>query len=195
MAKLTFMYGTMSSGKSIELMKVAYNYESQHRRVLVLTSQLDNRFSEKHDVVSRTGMTHSAKPIGPDTNLLALWQEMENPVDSILIDEAQFLTPEQVDDLALIVDYGEIDVWTFGLKNDAFNHLFPGSEELIIMADKLVELKTMCAFCESKAIMNVRTVDNIPVFSGEQIAVGDSNYYSVCRYHYSNMKQTQMLPE
>ena len=194
MAKLTFMYGTMASGKSIELMKVAYNYESQNRNVLVLTSQLDNRFSDKNEIVSRTGMRHYATPIGPDTNIQELLANQTMNISAVLIDEAQFLTRKQVAELANIVDYGEVSVWTFGLKNDAFNHMFPGSDELITISDKLVEMKTMCAFCGEKAVMNLRTDGNIPIFEGEQVSIGDSNYYSVCRYHYSETKNTGHLP-
>lgn len=184
MAQLFFRYGAMASGKSIEIIKVAHNYETQGRKVLLLTSALDNR-SGVGVVSSRIGMQRPAQAVTADDNIFELVKNSP-AIAAVLIDEAQFLTKAQVLQLTQVVDELQIPTLAFGLKNDAFNQLFPGSEALLIYADKIEEMKTLCSFCDRKAIMNLRVVDGVPVYEGEQIQIGgDESYMPVCRIHYN----------
>lgn len=186
MAQLFFRYGAMASGKSIEILKVAHNYETQQRHVLLLTSALDNR-SGVGEIASRIGMQRSALAISDADDLFKLIQDQQDDVAAVLIDEAQFMAKEQVLELTQVVDDLNIPVLAFGLKNDAFNNLFPGSEALLIYADKIEEMKTLCSFCGRKATMNLRISDGQPVYEGAQVQIGgDEAYMPVCRYHYNH---------
>ena len=111
-------------------------------------------------------------------------------IDCVLVDEAQFLSKRQVSDLAEVVDMYDVPVICFGLKTDFQGHLFSGSEKLIALADKIEVIKTVCYYCDKKATMNLRLVDGIPTYSGEQILIGDKEYISVCRNHYINPRFT-----
>lgn len=192
MAQLFFRYGAMSSGKTIEILKVAHNYEAQGRRIALMTSGLDNR-SGVGTVASRIGLHRKAIPITSEMNLFEYIKKMndhdladcDGKLACVLIDEAQFLKRHHVLECAKIVDDFNIPVMTFGLKNDFQNHLFEGSENLLIFADKIEEMKTICHYCGHKATMNLRVNNGKPVYEGEQVQIGgDESYYPVCRYHY-----------
>ena len=192
MAQLFFRYGAMSSGKTIEILKVAHNYEAQGRKIALMTSGLDNR-SGVGTVASRIGLHRKAIPITEDMNLFTYIEKMnkadvadgDGKLACVLIDEAQFLKRHHVLECAKIVDVFNIPVMTFGLKNDFQNHLFEGSENLLIFADKIEEMKTICHYCGHKATMNLRINNGKPVYEGEQVQIGgDESYYPVCRYHY-----------
>ena len=151
MAQLYFRYGTMNSGKSIEILKVAYNYEEQGKPVVLLTSRLDDR-DEVGYISSRIGMRRKAYPIGNDTDIFLDYIDATSPRPyCVLIDEAQFLTRANVYDLARIVDELDIPVMAFGLKNDFQNNLFEGSKYLLLLSDKIEEIKTICHYCSRKA--------------------------------------------
>lgn len=192
MAQLFFRYGAMSSGKTIEILKVAHNYEAQRRKIALMTSGLDNR-SGVGTVASRIGLHRKAIPITAEMNLFDYIKKMnsadladgDGKLACVLIDEAQFLKRHHVLECAKIVDEFNIPVMTFGLKNDFQNHLFEGSENLLIFADKIEEMKTICHYCGHKATMNLRINDGKPVYEGEQVKIGgDESYYPVCRFHY-----------
>ncbi len=192
MSQLFFRYGAMSSGKTIEILKVAHNYEAQGRKIALMTSGLDNR-SGVGTVASRIGLHRKAIPITEDMNLFTYIEKMNShdladgkgKLACVLIDEAQFLKRHHVLECAKIVDEFNIPVMAFGLKNDFQNHLFEGSENLLIFADKIEEMKTICHYCGHKAIMNLRVNNGKPVYEGEQVQIGgDESYYPVCRYHY-----------
>ncbi|KRM13530.1 thymidine kinase [Paucilactobacillus suebicus DSM 5007 = KCTC 3549] len=187
-AQLFFKYGAMNSGKSIEILKVAHNYEEQGKSVIILTSGVDDR-AGVGEIASRIGMHRSAVPIMEDTNIFE-YVKRENPEAScVLIDEAQFLKREHIIELTKIVDELNIPVMTFGLKNDFRNQLFEGSKYLLIYADKIEEMKTICWFCTKKAIMNLRLLDGKPVYEGQQVMIGgNESYYPVCRKHYFHPK-------
>lgn len=177
------------------MLKIAHNYEERGKRVMVLTSALDNR-SGLGGVSSRIGIGRPATPVPQGDSILrivnatlstttyvdghAIWPEC------ILVDEAQFLTAQQVTDLATIVDSQDVPVICFGLKTDFQGKLFEGSKALFEMADKLEEIKTVCQWCGHKATMNLRTCEGKPVYDGDQVQIGDHEYLSVCRYHYLN---------
>lgn len=178
----------MSAGKSLEIIKVAYNYEVQDKKVLILTSQLDNRY-EVGKVWSRTGFEKEAYTFNQETDLVEFILNLAEKPTSILIDEAQFLTKAQVIQLTEIVDTHDITVMSYGLKNDSFNELFEGSKYLLIYADNIKELKTECWYCHKKAIMNLRFNENgEPVYSGKQVDIGgNEKYLPVCRKCYKEV--------
>lgn len=186
MAQLFFRYGAMNSGKTIEILKVAHNYEEQNKPVVLMTSGLDTR-DEIGIVSSRIGLRREAIPIFHDTNIYDTVSEMDDKPYCILVDESQFLEQAHVVQFARIVDELDIPVMAFGLKNDFKNELFEGSKYLLLYADKIEELKTICWFCHKKATMNLRMDNNKPVYTGEQIQIGGNEaYYPVCRKHYVN---------
>lgn len=184
MAQLFFKYGAMNSGKTIEILKVAHNYEEQNKPVVIMTSGLDTR-AGVGNVSSRIGLKREAIPIFTETNVYDVIQGMAVKPYCILVDESQFLQKHHVIDFARVVDQLNIPVMAFGLKNDFRNELFEGSKYLLLYADKIEELKTICWFCHKKATMNLHYVDGQPVYEGDQVQIGGNEaYYPVCRKHY-----------
>ncbi|MEK0174631.1 thymidine kinase [Tetragenococcus halophilus] len=184
MAQLFFKYGAMNSGKSIEILKVAHNYEEQEKPVVLMTSGLDTR-AGVGQISSRIGLEEKALPIFEETNVYELIVQLEPRPYCILIDESQFLKKHHVLAFMRIVDELKIPVMAFGLKNDFRNELFEGSKYLLLYADKIEEMKTICWFCHKKAIMNLHFIDGKPVYEGEQVQIGGNDaYYPVCRHHY-----------
>ncbi|MGT2907895.1 thymidine kinase [Streptococcus dentiloxodontae] len=195
MAQLYFRYGTMNSGKSIEILKVAYNYEEQGKPVVLMTSSLDDR-DAVGVISSRIGMRREAFPVADDTDIFGYVQLLSPKPYCVLIDEAQFLTRANVYDLARVVDELDIPVMAFGLKNDFRNELFEGSKQLLLLADKIDEIKTICQYCSRKATMVLRMENDQPVYDGEQIQIGGhESYVSVCRKHYFNPIIKNELPQ
>lgn len=184
MAQLFFKYGAMNSGKTIEILKVAHNYEEQNKPVVLMTSGIDTR-DEIGFISSRIGLRREATPIFSETDVYETVKSLSFKPYCVLIDESQFLEKQHVIQFAKIVDELDIPVMAFGLKNDFKNELFEGSKYLLLYADKIEELKTICWFCHKKAIMNLRMDNNKPVYTGEQIQIGGNEaYYPVCRKHY-----------
>ena len=187
MAQLYYRYSTMNAGKSIELIKVAYNYEERGKRVLVFTPAIDDR-SGVGLVSSRIGIQRDALPITDETNLLDVFmkENAKDTVDCVLIDECQFLRKHHIQELVEIVDSCDVPVLAYGLKNDFRNELFEGSYYMLIYADKIEEIKTIC-WCGRKATMVARVVDGKFVKEGQQIVVGGLDMYvSLCRKHYND---------
>lgn len=184
MAQLFFKYGAMNSGKTIEILKVAHNYEEQNKPVIIMTSGIDDR-DAIGVVSSRIGLRRNGIAIFEETNILEVVNELDYEPACVLLDEAQFLTKDHIIQLTEIVDELNIPVMAFGLKNDFQNELFEGSKYLLLYADKIEEMKTICWYCHKKATMNMRVVDGKPVYTGEQIQIGGNEaYYPVCRRHY-----------
>ncbi|NCB41472.1 MAG: thymidine kinase [Clostridia bacterium] len=186
MAQLYYRYSTMNAGKSIELIKVAYNYEERGKNVLVLAPSIDDRYGEGK-ITSRIGISRDALKIDSEINILDLYKSMEAEmhVDCILLDECQFLKKHHVEELVSIVDDYDTPVLAYGLKNDFRNELFEGSYYMLVYADKIEEIKTIC-HCGRKATMVARVVDGQMVRSGEQIVIGGNDMYvSLCRKHYN----------
>lgn len=187
MAQLYYRYSTMNAGKSIELIKVAYNYEERGKRVLVLIPSVDNRYGTGV-IASRIGISREAIAINDDTNILNLFmnENKKKKIDCVLIDECQFLKKHHVQELIEIVDSCEVPVLAYGLKNDFKNELFEGSYYMLVYADKIEEIKTIC-WCGRKATMVARIVDGKFVKTGEQIVIGGNDMYiSLCRKHYND---------
>ncbi len=192
MAQLYYRYSTMNAGKSIDVLKIAHNYNEQDKHVVIFTSALDDRYGKGY-VASRIGMKREAQTFDRDTDLVAEIARAteEHKIYCVLIDEAQFLTRAQVLQLVHVVDEMNIPVIAYGLKNDFKNELFTGSEALLCYADKIEELKTICWHCNKKATMVLRMVDGKPVYSGEQISIGGNDkYVPVCRKCYHNPRMS-----
>lgn len=187
MAQLFFKYGAMNSGKSIEILKVAHNYEEQNKNVIIFTSAIDNR-DEIGYVSSRIGLRREAIPIYNHTDVYEIVVQSKENVSCVLIDEVQFTKKEHILQFTKIVDELNIPVMGFGLKNDFQNELFEGSKYMILYADKIEEMKTICWFCEKKASMALRIDEQKkPVYTGEQIQIGgNDSYYPVCRKCHRN---------
>ena len=187
MAQLYYRYSTMNAGKSIELIKVAYNYEERGKHVLTLIPSVDDRYGVGL-ITSRIGLQREADIFNEDTNILDLFiqKNTDHPVDCVLIDECQFLKKHHVEELAEIVDSFEVPVLAYGLKNDFQNELFEGSYYMLAYADKIEEIKTIC-WCGRKATMVARLVNGNIVKQGEQIVIGGNDMYvSLCRKHYND---------
>lgn len=184
MAQLYYKYGSMNSGKTIEILKVAHNYEEQGKQVVIMTSAIDTR-AGVGIVASRIGMQREAVAITQDMDVYDYIARLSHKPYCVLVDEAQFLTKQHVYDLARVVDELDVPVMAFGLKNDFRNELFEGSKYLLLLADKLDEIKTICQYCSKKATMVLRTMNGVPVYEGEQIQIGGNDMYiPVCRKHY-----------
>ena len=171
MAKLFYRYGAMNSGKSTLLLQVAYNYEERGMKVLLMKPGIDSKGAEK--IVSRLGVERPVDIlIGREADCRTLVQEAlkEKDIHCILIDEAQFLSESQVDQLFSVVMDLNIPCICYGLRTDFRGQGFPGSQRLLLLAHSLEELKTIC-HCGRKAILTIRKVNGKPVFEGEQVAI------------------------
>ena len=187
MAQLYYRYSTMNAGKSIELIKVAYNYEERGQRVMTLLPAIDDRYGVGV-ITSRIGIQREAMLVKDDTNILELFlaEKEKGEIDCVLIDECQFLRKHHVEELIEIVDTFNVPVMAYGLKIDFRNQLFEGSYYMLIYADKIEEIKTIC-WCGRKATMVARVVDGKIVKQGEQIVIGGNDMYvSLCRKHYND---------
>ena len=187
MAQLYYRYSTMNAGKSIELIKVAYNYEERGKQVLTLIPSVDDRYGVGV-ITSRIGIQREALVVNEDTNILELYirENEKRKIDCVLIDECQFLKKHHVQELVEIVDSCDVTVLAYGLKNYFRNELFEGSYYMLIYADKIEEIKTIC-WCGRKATMVARVIDGRVVKQGEQVVIGGNDMYvSLCRKHYND---------
>jgi thymidine kinase len=184
-AKLYFYYSTMNAGKSTSLLQSSHNYRERGMRTLVYTAKLDQRGGGK--VHSRIGLSSEALHFAPGDRLFhdIEREHRRQSVSCVLLDEAQFLTRAQVDELALVVDRLSIPVLCYGLRTDFRGELFEGSGRLLAIADELSELKTIC-HCGRKATMVVRIgADGRVEREGDQVEIGgNERYLSLCRRHY-----------
>lgn len=187
MAQLYYRYSTMNAGKSIELIKVAYNYEERGKNVLTLIPAVDDRYGVGV-ITSRIGVQREAIVVNDDTNIFELYirENEKRKIDCVLIDECQFLKKHHVQELVEIVDSCDVPVLAYGLKNDFRNELFEGSYYMLVYADKIEEIKTIC-WCGRKATMVARVIDGKVVKQGEQVVIGGNDMYvSLCRKHYND---------
>jgi len=186
MAKLYFYYASMNAGKSTTMLQADFNYRERGMRTMLWTAELDTR--SQGMVRSRIGLEAGAQLYSPVTDLwTAVYAEHNSePLDCLLIDEAQFLTKDQVWQLARLADEAGIPVLCYGIRTDFQGELFPGSAALLGIADTLVELKAVC-HCGRKASMNLRVDgDGKPIKQGEQTEIGGNDrYLALCRKHFS----------
>ena len=186
MAKLYFHYSTMNAGKSTALLQASHNYREGGMQTYLLTAQFDNRAGQAR-IASRIGIGQDADTFSPDDDLFTKLKSrfaMEK-VACVFFDEAQFLTKEQVWQLACSVDDLGVPIMCFGLRVDFRGDLFPGSAALLAWADEMREVRTICA-CGKKATMVVRNgPDGTPLRDGEQVLIGgNETYLSLCRRHW-----------
>jgi thymidine kinase len=174
MAKLYFRHGTVGSAKTLNLLAVAHNYMQQNKRAFIIKPELDVRFGR--DVVhSRAGVEKKADLlVGPGTRLDPARLE---GVDCILVDEAQFISGDLVDQLREVTRDPGIPVICYGLRTDFRTHLFEGARRLMEVADSIEEIKTTCAFCNRKAIFNLKLADGVPTVAGPSIDLGTEEKY------------------
>ncbi|MGB3338728.1 MAG: thymidine kinase [Devosia sp.] len=185
MAKLYFSYAAMNAGKSTLLLQAAYNYRERGMRPLLYTSSLYVQDGVGL-IASRIGISEPASLYSAEDDLYqAIRDELESgKVDCVFVDEAQFLTSDQVWQLARVSDRLGIPVMCFGLRTDFQGKLFPGSTQLLAIADELREIRTICE-CGAKATMVVRqSTEGRVLTDGEQVSIEKSVYISLCRKHW-----------
>lgn len=186
MAKLHFHYSTMNAGKSTLLLQAAHNYKEMGMETFLLTADFDDR-AENGKITSRIGISAPAELYSQGSNLLSLVEKKlrEKALACVLVDEAQWLSPNQVWQLAQVVDDLKVPVICYGLRVDFMGELFPGSAKLLAIADEMREVRTIC-HCGSKATMVVRKDSDGKVqTSGDQVQVGGNEmYFSLCRLHW-----------
>lgn len=190
-ARLTFFYGPMDCGKSTLALQIDHNHARQGRRGLLLTRHDRSR---RPEISTRLGMCRPAVEVGDDTDLRVLVPEHAGaggPVDYVIVDEAQFLTADHVDQLAELVDDAQVDVYAFGLASDFRGRLFPGSQRLFELADEVtaVQVAVLC-WCGRAGQLNARVWDGRVVRAGDTVVVADTDaagplrYQVLCRRHF-----------
>ncbi len=178
MAKLYFKYGTMGSSKTAQALITKFNYEEKDMKVLFFKPSIDNREGE-NIIKSRIGLSSKVNILHSTDNIYDIYKLNKNH-NVIIIDECQFLTEKQVDELVDIVIDFDIPVLCFGLKTDFATRLFPGSKRLLEVADSIQEIKSICK-CGRKATVNARLDNDKMVLKGEQICIGGNDkYISMC---------------
>ena len=184
MAKLYFKYGAMGSSKTAQALITKYNYEENDMRVWLIKPSADTRDGAQI-LRSRIGLEAQVDVITPAIDVYSLFgQTKKDECDVIIVDECQFLVPEQIDQLRAIVDDFDIAVLCFGLRTDFQTRLFPGSRRLMEVADAIQEIKTMCD-CGAKATVNARISDGYIVTEGAQVVLGgNDSYIAMCHRCY-----------
>lgn len=190
MSKIYFRYGTMNSGKTTALIQVAYNYEERGMKVLVLKPAIDTKGEEY--ISSRVGLKRRVdKLIKKEDDLTNLNLE---GISCILVDEAQFLSKKQINELFEIAVLKEVPVICYGLRTDFSGEVFEGAARLLEIAHSLEELKTICR-CGKKAVLNLRKVNGIPEFKGTQVCIDDKievEYEALCGRCYLTLKNESL---
>lgn len=187
--KLTFFYGPMGSAKSLRLLTMAYNFEEKNIQFIVIKPSLDNRDGETK-IHSRVGLERECVPIDKETNIYKAIKAYKNflmtqfeTLKYVLVDEAQFLTEEQINQLSDVVDFLDINVICFGLRTDFQSHLFSGSKRLFEIADEIHRISSVCECGEHRASVNARFDENGEIVTdGEQLVIGgNEKYRAICR--------------
>ncbi|MGX8698981.1 MAG: thymidine kinase [bacterium] len=190
MAKLYFKYGAMGSSKSAQALITKFNYEEMGMSVWLIKPSADTR--DGADVVrSRIGLAERAQVIGPETDIAEAFRR-HGRTDVIIADEAQFLTPAQIDQLRWLVDMEDIPILCFGLRTDFLTHFFPGARRLMELADSITEIKTVCS-CGRKAVVNARIdAQGRVVTKGAQVMLGGNDaYIAMCHRCWRKKVQEQ----
>ena len=184
MAKLYFYYASMNAGKTTVLLQASFNYRERGMATMLFPAVIDDRAGQGV-IASRIGLSAPADVFAPDTDLFAAVAGAAQRVQCVLVDEAQFLTKDQVWQLARVADELGVPVLCYGLRTDFLGNLFTGSQWLLAIADTLTELKAVCD-CGRKATMNLR-IDGQgrPVVAGQQTEIGGNDrYIALCRRHF-----------
>ncbi|MBH1941403.1 thymidine kinase [Mobilitalea sibirica] len=181
MAKLYFKYGVMGSSKTAQALITKFNYEERGMKVWLIKPQIDSRDGEGI-IKSRIGLSSKAYVLHFKENVYDTYKELSEPVDVIIVDECQFMSEDQVNQLSMIVIDYKIPVLCFGLRTDFRTKMFPGSKRLLEIADSITEIKTICS-CGKKATVNVRMDENGKIITeGEQILIGGNDRYTPMCY-------------
>lgn len=192
MAKLYFRYGTVGSAKTLNLLAVAHNYRQQGKEILLIKPELDTRFAPEI-IKTRAGLEMPADILAPKTGKITNMPALDN-VACILVDEAQFLSVEAIDQLHGIAhshvapdaQYG-VPVICYGLRADFRLQAFPAAARLFELADTIEEIKTTCVDCNRKAVFNLKLCDGVPVLDGPSVELGfEEKYLPVCAYCYND---------
>jgi len=201
-AQLYFYYSAMNAGKSTSLLQSAHNYQEQGMDVMLFTAAIDDRYGQGI-IKSRIGLSADAIVFDESTNFTRAISQLKDELNSgiktdqkkpnlacVLVDEAQFLSEEQVDQLAEVVDELDLPVLCYGIRTDFQGALFSGSSRLLAIADKLFELKTVCS-CGRKATMTIRLDEKgQAIAAGAQVEIGgNERYESKCRRHHRELMQ------
>lgn len=192
MAKLYFRYGAMNSGKSTGILQVAHNYEEQGMRILLLKPFIDTKAGGK--VLSRLGLERAVDHlIRQDDDVFELIKacDKEQSIACVLVDEVQFLTEKQIDQLFETAVIQGIPIICYGLRTDFMLRGFPASQRLLLLAHSIEELKTICR-CGKKAVANARMIGGRFVFEGDQVAIDEENdvtYEAMCAACYFKMRE------
>lgn len=187
MAKLYFMYGAMNSGKTLEILRTAHNYEENGYKVTIIKPSIDKKGNKA--ITSRVGFEREVDfLITPKESIFSIL--IDNPIKAILADEAQFFTEKQIEDLWKITKELNIPVYCYGLKTDFQTKSFPGSKRLFELCDKISEVSTICR-CGEKAMFNLRKDKGIPTFNGDQVSIDgfdEITYEPVCGSCYISLR-------
>jgi len=189
MSKVYFRYAAMNAGKSTQLLQVRHNYHERHQRTMLLKPAVDDRDGEGV-IRPRIGGLEArvdavVRPCADLRELVSHDRAANGRLDCVLVDEAQFLTKEQVRQLCEVADFDGIPVMCYGLRADFCGELFEGSAALLALADDIEELKTIC-WCGKKATMNARILDGHVLRDGPQVLIGgNETYTSLCRKHWA----------
>ena len=188
MAKLYFRYGAMNCGKTTALLQVAHNYEERGMKIILIKPLIDTKGGNK--VVSRLGVERNVDLLlKNDDNVISKIKDLPN---AIIVDEAQFLAPSQVDELFYLTKEFNVPVLCYGLRSDFKTKGFPGAIRLFEIADSIEELKTICR-CGKKATFNMRFLNDEPIFDGDQVVIDNGkdhiSYESVCGSCYLKIRK------
>jgi thymidine kinase len=192
MAKLYFRYGCMNSGKSLDLLRIAHNYNELEEKVLLFTPSIDNRYGQ-NKIKSRTNIEMYAISINDKDNIYNMFinENSKQKIQCVLVDEVQFLNKKQIFEIVDIVDILNVPVICYGLRNSFNMEPFEGSKYLMAIADSIEEIKTICAICKSKkAIVNARFENGKLVKNGEQVKIGgNESYKPLCRKCFKKLNE------
>lgn len=178
MAKLYFRYGAMGSAKTLNLLAVAHNYRQQGKKVVLIKPRLDDRFGAS-SIKSRAGLEQEADMLVDANTRLDF--ELFSGLSCVLVDEAQFISPTIIEQLRQLTIERDIPVICYGLRTDFRSRLFEGAHRLMELADSIEEVKTTCAFCNRKAVMNLKHMNGKPTLAGPSIDLGaDEKYFPAC---------------
>lgn len=189
MAKLYFRYGTVSSAKTLDLLAVAHNYRQQGKHILLIKPEIDTRFG-RGIIRSRTGLEMPADILAPEAGLIKI--PALDYVACLLVDEAQFLSAESIEQLHHIAHSAVspqaptgVPVLCYGLRTDFRRNLFPAAARLLALADKIEEIKNTCNYCENKAVFNLKLIDGVATLEGPAVELGcEEKYLPVCAHCY-----------
>jgi len=192
MAKLYFRHGTVSSAKTMNLLVVAYNYRQQGKKILVLKPALDTRFGEEM-IRSRAGLEQKADLLLKENSRIP--DEVLEGVNCVLVDEAQFMSVRVINQLREIAVFRNIPVICYGLRTDFRSQLFEGAKRLMELADAIEEIKTTCAFCNRKAIMNLKHSNGRATIEGPSVDLGaEEKYFPACYACYCDQLRAADCP-